>query len=52
MFVHNFVPLNPPPNQQNDGFPLEFLVKEPQPGCEHPAKIASEPSKDSEQTDL
>ena len=26
-----FVPLNPPPpNQQNDGFPLEFLLKGPQ----------------------
>ena len=26
-----FVPLNPPPpNQQNDGFPLELLLKEPQ----------------------
>ena len=25
-----FVPLNPPHNQQIDGFPLEFLFKEPQ----------------------
>ena len=35
-FVHKFlftifVPLDPPPpNQQNEGFPLEFLLKEPQ----------------------
>ena len=26
-----FVPINPPPpNQENEGFPLEFLLKEPQ----------------------
>ena len=31
MFVHNFcAPWPPPPNQQNDGFPLEFLLKGPQ----------------------
>ena len=33
MFVHNiFAPIKPPPppNQQNDGFPLEFLLKGPQ----------------------
>ena len=32
MLVHKiFVPLNPPPpNQQTDGFPLEFLLKGPQ----------------------
>ena len=31
MFVHNFVPLKPPPpNQQIDGFPLEFLLTGPQ----------------------
>ena len=33
-FVHIlftiFVPLNPPPNQQNDGFPLQFLLQGPQ----------------------
>ena len=28
MFVHNFcAPSPPPPNQQSDGFPLEFLLK-------------------------
>ena len=31
IFVHNFgAPQPPPPNQQNDGFPLEFLLKGPQ----------------------
>ena len=30
-FCSQFAPLNhPPPNQQNDGFPLEFLLKGPQ----------------------
>ena len=33
IFVHNFVPLNPsvpPPNQQSDGCPPEFILKGPQ----------------------
>ena len=31
MFVHNFRAAKPPlPNQQSDGFPLEFLLKGPQ----------------------
>ena len=31
IFVHNFCAYEPPPpNQQNDGFPLDFLLKEPQ----------------------
>ena len=30
IFVHNFCAPYPPPNQQIDGFPLEFLLQEPQ----------------------
>ena len=57
-FVHKFlftifVPLNPPPpNQQSDGFPLDFLLKDPKQNCEHSAKIANKPSKNCEQTEL
>ena len=54
MFVHNFLcPLTPPPpNQQREGFPLDFLLKVPQQNCEHSAKIANKPSKNCEQTEL
>ena len=45
IFVHNFVPLDlTPPNQQSDGFPLEFLLKGLKQNCEHSAKIANKPS--------
>ena len=48
------VPLNlPPPNQQCDGFPLEFLLKKHlKQNCEHSAKIVNKPSKNCEQTEL
>ena len=39
-------PLTPPlPNQQSDGFPLEFLLKDLKQNCEHAAKLANKPSK-------
>ena len=47
-----FVPLSPPPNQQSDGFPLEFYYKDLQQSCEHSAKSENKLSQNCEQTEL
>ena len=48
-----FVPLNPPPpNQQSDGFPLEFLLKGPQTELRTLSQNCEQTSKNCEQTEL
>ena len=52
-FFHNLVPLRPPlPNQQNDGFPLEFVLQGPQTELTSNRIANSQLSLNWEQTEL
>ena len=51
IYVHDFgAPLSPPPNQQSDGWRLEFVLQGPQ-SCKHSQKIMNELSQNGEQTE-
>ena len=53
IYVHDFgAPLPSPPNQQSDGFHLEFVLKDLKQNREQSAKIASEPWQNCQQTEL